>query len=408
MKSVDESARWRVLLLAGSGTELLPGHRFALKGLPSEPAPVDVELWTRFEDQGLTDLIPRELIFQIDLTADGTDEALAYAGAAASGLAAVLSLAVNAFVPVPEPFLAFQSGAELTTREFWQREVGLQEGIPKIGRRLDEGLLGQLLQSFLASPESARLSRAIGQYHAALQYWNTRGQAFALAHAYMALEGLAPAAERAQREALGFESREDHAQHRGVDVTRSNWIEMLLARVRRDVICQGDVDTYDAARRASDGLEHGSIAMSEYRASANLHARKLLDYVRAGVLNLLVLEAETRAGLLSKELVDTSPLWIEMRGHLIGQVMDPEGMGESPNSFPFMEWRASLDDVKRVEDDRLEVSPRIELTMHFAEGVQFAPAEHRLGFGLNSADTFDVRWRMQDTAEDSEDPSGRD
>ncbi|MEC3854206.1 hypothetical protein IG195_08865 [Arthrobacter sp. TES] len=51
MKAVDESARWRVLLLAGSGTELLPGHRFALKGLPSEPAPVDVELWTRFEDQ---------------------------------------------------------------------------------------------------------------------------------------------------------------------------------------------------------------------------------------------------------------------------------------------------------------------------------------------------------------------
>jgi hypothetical protein len=133
-----------------------------------------------------------------------SDAAIASAGVIAGGVVAVLSLAVNAFVPPPEPHLAYEAAPGLQRRRFWQREIEFQQEILRPKRQIDERLLFPLLEALFRAPETDWLSRATSQYHVALSHWNTRGRPLAMAHLYMALEALSPAAERAERERLGL------------------------------------------------------------------------------------------------------------------------------------------------------------------------------------------------------------
>lgn len=179
---------WVVVLLSNGGAYIRPAQRIQLRRIPMEPHEVTVVLLTRYDDAGLTDPIPRELVLEIHLpeAADSAD-AIALAGTVASGMVTFLSFAVNAFVPPGDPYVAFESAPGLSSRRFWQRDVTLQTGIPGPARPVDETLLFPLLRAFFTSPESARIFRTVSQYHVALSHWSTRGQPLALAHLYMAL-----------------------------------------------------------------------------------------------------------------------------------------------------------------------------------------------------------------------------
>lgn len=393
VRSDDAAARvpWLVVFLSAGGAQLLPGQRLLLQDLPADEGPVEVALATRYEDAGLTDLVPHELVLEVHVHAPDADAAVAAGGAVAGGLVAMVSLAVNAHVPPPEPHLAYESAPGLSRRRFWQRDLPLQTGLPVPGRMLTDTVLFPLLQAIFASSETQRLARAVSQYHVALRYWTTAGRPLALAHLYMALEALGPAAERAERARLGLADERAHAVHRGVDVTRSNWKEVLLGWVRRDVLCRGDKATYDAARKASDGLEHGSMGLSEYRAAAEQHGRALLDYVRGAVLDLLDLPASVRVELAAKRPLDVSPLWQEVRGELHGAVQDPAALGLGHAPYPYGAWRTTLDDVWRLPDGRLRAKPRINLTAELADGVQLTVTGIGTGVGLSDADLFDFQ-----------------
>ncbi len=385
----SERVPWLVVLLAPGGTDLLPGQRLALRGVPGGDQVVEVVLSTRFEDAGLSDWIPRELTVEVYLEAIDADQAVAQAGAVANGVVALLSFAVNAFVPSASPFIAYEVAPGLTRRRFWQREVVFQQGSPRPTRQLNDKLLFPFLEAFFASPDAGRLGRAMSQYHVALSHWTTAGRPLALAHLYMALEALGPVAEERTRQQLGLATQRAHAQNRGVDVTRNNWIEVLLGWVRRDVLCQGDKVTYDAARSASDGFEHGYMDLPKYRAAAEQHARPIMDYVRAGLLDLLDLSEPTRTELIDKRPIDVSPFWHAVTGELHGKVEDPTLLAEPGQLFPYADWHTTLDDVRRLPNGRLQMTPRINLTPHVAEGVQVTFTGHGVGVGLSDADLFD-------------------
>ncbi len=384
-----ERVPWLVVLLASGGTDLLPGQRLLLRGVPADDQVVEVALSTRFEDAGLTDLIPRELTVEVYLEAPDADTAVAQAGAVASGLVALLSFAVNAFVPPAEPFLAYEVAPGLTRRRFWQRHVIFQQGAPRPSRMLKDELLFPLLHAFFGSPHAGRLGRAASQYHVALSHWTTAGRPLALAHLYMALEALTPVAEERTRQQLNLATKEDHARHRGVDVTERNWNSVLEGWVRRDVLCQGDSVTYNAARKASDGFEHGFMDLRKYRAAAEQHARPLMNYVRAAVLDLLDVGEPVRTELNDKRPIDVSPIWHAVTGELHGNVEDPTRMAEAGQSFPYADWHITLDDNWRLPDGRLRMAPRMHLTAHIAEDVQITWTGHGLGVGLSDADLFD-------------------
>ncbi len=367
----------------------MPGQRLMLRGVPADDQVVEVALSTRFEDAGLTDLVPRELIFEVYLEASDADAAVAQAGAVASGLAALLSFAVNARIPAAEPFLAYEAAPGLTRRRFWQRHVTFQQGAPRPSRMLKDELLFPLLHAFFGSPHAGRLGRAMSQYHVALSHWTTAGRPLALAHLYMALEALTPVAEERTRERLGLATKEDHARRHGMDVSQRNWISVLEGWVRRDVVCQGDSVTYKAAREASDGFEHGFMDLPKYRAAAEQHARPLMNYVREAVLDLLDVDEPVRTELNDKPPIDVSPIWHAVTGVLHGKVEDPTLMAEPGQAFPYADWHITLDDNWRLPDGRLRMTPRMHLTAHIAEGVQITWTGHGLGVGLSDFDLFD-------------------
>lgn len=177
---------------------------------------------------------------------------------------------------------------------------------------------------------------------------------------------------------------------RGVDVTRFNWAEVLLGWIRRDVLCHGDKVTYDAARKASDGFEHGSLELPEYREAARVHGRAMLDYVRDGVLALLDLPEDVRAGLRSKRPLDVTPIWNEVNGVLTGNVEDPERLGEAGQPYPYLDWDTTLRDLRLMPDGRTQIVPRMTLIPHFADGVALSEMTHRLAVGLSDEDLYQV------------------
>ena len=379
---------WRVVLLARAGAHLLPGQRLELRRWPVESGVDDVALLTRFEDAGLAEPLPRELALEV--CCDAT-EAVDRAAAVGGHLAALLAFVVNAHVAVPVPQLAFEAEPGLDRRQFWQGYVALASGLPHVMRRLDEGLLFPFLHAVLTAPESARLARAVSQYAVALSHWTVPARPLALAHLYIALEALAPAVERAERGRLGLPDDRAHAQHRGVDVLRSNWKDVLLGWVRRDVICQGDKATYDAARQASDGFEHASMDLPSYRAVATQVSGALLGYVRRSVLDLLDLPDAVRHQLADKAPLDVTALQFAVQGELTGAVQAPDRLGYRDQPYPYADWQITLDDHHRTPDGRYRMTSRHHLTPLINEEAQLTYTAHALGAGLNDPDLLDYQ-----------------
>ncbi len=244
-------------------------------------------------------------------------------------------------------------------------------------------LLIPLLQGLIASAEQQRLGVALSHYHAALRDWTPAGQPLALMHLYPALEALGGAVERAERTRLTLASKEDYAQYRGIDVAKSNWREVLLGCVRRDLICKGDQTTYSTARKTSNGLEHGFMDMPSIRAAAEQVTPKLFGYVRDGVLDLLNLETDVRDRLGKMPVLDVTPFHMAMKGHLTGEVADPDQLDFPGDPYPRMDGQLTLDDLSYSADGRLSISPRHTYTVRIAPAVQFTPMETALAVGLN-------------------------
>jgi len=165
-----------VVLATSSGTEVLPGQQVELRQVPTDQGPVDVNLWTRHEDVGLAAPLPRETFFEVVLAAEDSDAAIAEAGAIGTGLATMISCCVNAFVPPPEPLLAYEAEPGLERRQFWQRYRPPADDELRPSRRVDVELLVPFMRASFSSPDAKRLGRAVSHYQVALNYWSTRGQ----------------------------------------------------------------------------------------------------------------------------------------------------------------------------------------------------------------------------------------
>jgi len=307
-----------VVLVAKGGAQLKPDEGIKITGFNTDAGPATVGLATRFQDIGLTNRLPQDLIFEIRCPGSNLDDAVARGSTLATSLAPLISFAINAFIDVPQPHLAYEASPGRSSRRFWQTDVQLGIHTLTPSQIVRSDLLIPLLQAVFTSDEQQRLGVAISHYHAALRDWTTAGQPLALMHLYPALEALGGAVERAERARLGLADKEAHALHLGVEITKSNWREVLLGRVRRDVICKGDQPTYKAAYEASNGLEHGNLDMPSIRAVAQQVTPKLFGYVREGVLDLLTLEGDVRERLGKLRVLDVTPLHMEMRGVLTG------------------------------------------------------------------------------------------
>lgn len=377
-----EHALWRVVLVAPGGATLTHDPQLVLQGYGANLGVVDVGLTTRLEDVGASKPLDRELLLEVNCRALDVSDALTRATEVASGLAMLLSFAANAHVGMPTPCVAFESQPGLGRRRYWQGMVSLESGIPPLKRHLDSKLLVPFIQAVLTSTERDRAVRAIGQYDIALQYWTTLTRSLALTHLYMALEALGPATERAERVRLGLPDMRAHARYRNVDLQRSNWKEVLLGWVRRDVICNGDKHTYDTARKASDGFEHSSKDFTFLRAAAETASAALMDYVRCGILSLLDLPETTRDRFAKALPLDSSAVRLALHGELTGAVQNPDQLGQNGQRYPDVDWELALDDHQYAPDGATRIAPRISINPLIPDGATLTITHQSVNTGL--------------------------
>ncbi len=382
-----EPVPWRVVLLAAGGMTLPHGAQLVLEGYGGDLGVIDIGLTTRLEDVGAPEPLARELLLEVNCWALGATDALTRATEATSGLAMLLAFAANAHVGMPVPCVAFESAPGLSRRRYWQGLVPMESGMPPVKRHLDAQLLFPFLQAVLTSTERERVVRAVGQYDIALQHWTVPTRPLALAHLYMALEALAPAVERVERARLGLSDERAHAEHRKVELERSNWKEVLLGWVRRDVICGGDKATYDTARKASDGFEHGSEDFASFRAAAEATSAALMGYVRRGVIDLLDLPETTRERLASASPLDGGAVRLALHGELTGAVQDPDRLGLDGQRYPHLEWDLALNEHQHTPGVSSRITPRVILTSpSLPEGATLTLTGHALSTGLTDPD----------------------
>jgi hypothetical protein len=386
----DLDHNYVVVLVAKGGARLKPDEGIKITGFNTDAGPATVGLATRFQEIGLANRLPQDLIFEVRGPGSNLDDAVARGSALTTSLAPLISFAINAFVDVPQAHLAYEASPERSSRRFWQRDVQLGTHTLTPTQIVRSDLLIPFLEAIFTSGEQKRLGVAISHYHAALRDWTTAGQPLALMHLYPALEALGGAVERTERAQLGLADKEAHALHRGIDVTKTNWREVLLGWVRRDVICKGDQPTYKAAYEASNGLEHGSLDMPSIRAVARQVTPKLFGYVRAGVLDLLDLDGDVRERLGKLRVLDVTPLHMEMRGVLTGDVADADELGFESDPYPRMDPQLTLDELTYQPDGRLTISPRLTYTVRIAPDVQFTPSETALVIGINDPAGFEA------------------
>jgi hypothetical protein len=377
-----------VVLVAKGGARLQPNEGIKIAGFQTDVGPATVGLRTRFQEIGLPNRLAQELIFEVRCPGSDIDDAVARGSTLATSLAPLISFAINAFVDVPRAHLAYEASPARSSRRFWQADVQLGTHTHTPSRLLSSELLVPFIQAIFKSDEQQRLGVAISHYHAALRDWTTAGQPLALMHLYPALEALGGAVERAERARLGLADKEAHARHRGVDVTKSNWTEVLLGWVRRDVICRGDRTTYKAASTASNGLEHGSMDMPSVRAVAQQVTPKLFEYVRRGLLDLINLGTDVRERLAKMTVADITPFHAVMTGVLIGDVADVDHLGFADDPYPRMDPETTINDLTYLPDGRLTMTPSTTYTVRIASGVEFTGSEWALAIGLNDPTAF--------------------
>lgn len=341
-----------MILRCSSSARFRPeeGQEFFLRQFPGFAGDVRVRVRTRWIDQGHEAPLPRELWFECKGASDSLDSAMSGSLSAARMLCSLIAFAANVRTGTPEVHIAFDSTEGRQEREFLEVFLPDEEGLPREGRRIVTDEVKALFEALTASGEAKRLSRALYQYEQGLRYWYYGGEWLALAHLYMAVEALTKSFIRDRCAREGVDEAE-LARRNGVDpddAERPRWRPALDAWARRDLIFQADNSTYESAKGASDGMEHGFMDLNEVNRRALQATETTFRYVREAIVQLLSLDRLAHAELISRAPRDVGSLRKMIRGRFIGTMNDLAPTGEE---YPYLEWRSRVRSMTRVDDE---------------------------------------------------------
>ena len=325
--------------------------------------------FTRWVDEGGNQL-PRELIIEGRGWAGSVDEAAAKFAAVARPIATLVGFVANVRVGPLEVHLAYDCTPSSEEREFLETFLPDESGAIGEGRIVRRHLLEAACTSFATLPsESPSVSRALRHYELALRNRYVGGEWLALNHLWIAAENLSKAAIRKTVRERRI-TEEELVHEFGLvtnDPQRPRWKHLLAARAREQIIIGGDTDTYQTAKDASDGLEHGIWELDRIAAHALKSADKTFSYVRATIIDLLSLSPEFAQELNEIKPKDVLSMRKVARGRLIGAVQDPAMEGEL---YPRLEWRSGISSVLR-EGSTFHVQQREQMTIRTHPDVGF-------------------------------------
>jgi len=386
--STEESpndVRWLATFLLDGGAFVPPDCDVRFNDLPADDGPVDVEIRSNFAEVAGS-LLPASLLMRVSLTARTLEDAVTASGRVAIGLQPIIAFTSNVAVGVPEAVSIIDSSPGVNQRAYSQWNLPSRlpaEHFLRAGRKLHPEQLFAVASALLQSPEAERLGRAISGYAVALDYWGRAKQILSLEHLYMAAEALGPAMERMSCSRTG-ESSEQLAAALGVDTSQGNWKFIKDAFVRRELVFHGDKATYDAARTASDGLEHGSGNLATVRDAAHEHAEKLMGHLRQTIVEALDLREPLASELVGRHAVDNATLRARLTGVWSGPPGDLAAWADPPAIHPSLSIDMKIVEVEWLEDGTYTLSPTAEVGFLAAGEVAFASTGFAFDPGLNS------------------------
>jgi hypothetical protein len=367
-----------VVLRAPSSARFLPEEGLELN--IAAPA-LDVQrarlrAFTRWVEENGQQL-PRELIVEVRGDAPSLEEAVAKFAALARPVATVAGFVGNVRVGALEVHLAYDCTASKEERSFLETFLPDERGSVLEGRILRLHLMQAASMAVITlTTDSARVTRALRHYELALREWYVGGEWLALNHLWIAAENLTKAVVRKALVARDI-SEEELAQEQGLvtdDPERPRWRQLLGPLVRMNCIFDGDKDTYETAKDASDGIEHGYWELDKVAAHALKSADKTFGYIRRTIVDLLDLDTA-----LGNELVGIKPKDVQsvrkvVRGRIIGASDELALEGEL---YPTLAWTSGIDRVSREGTTfKLEQRDRITVRMHSDLGFKLDRLEY--------------------------------
>jgi len=216
--------------------------------------------------------------------------------------------------------------------------------VPTETRLIDPTAALSLHEALHSQEESKRdrLVRALQQYVFALRYWTPTTKAMAVVHAFMGAEALVDVAKRS----TGLDDNALAEKHKkecgskaspGTNDVRNG----AGAFARRHVIFHGDIVAHNAAKRISDGFEHGFGEYDELRTLAEEHAAAIVGHVRKAIIELSGVNGPDGATLLEERFI--TPI-VRYRNIRVGGKL----IGPPKNSDPFPSLPFQLEAASRV------------------------------------------------------------
>lgn len=183
----------------------------------------------------------------------------------------------------------------------------------------------------------------------------------------MGIECLVPVVRSAEQKRLSLGSLAELAAYFGIA------IKELDGTIRRTILFQSDTECHKAAKKASDGVEHGFLEFDEVRPIAVGYRDKTAGYLRQAIIRLLGLPAEITSGLLDKPYgtpIGTEGYIRYLRGDLIA---DHDGLAPAGQEYPTVEWRFGVKSFSIGENGELRLSFTQSITPRLGNEVSFRP-----------------------------------
>jgi hypothetical protein len=237
-----------------------------------------------------------------------------------------------------------------------------------------------LLQAQDIHPEQERLRRAMNHYALALDYWRFGQELLATEFLYIGMEALVKAAirEHCRREnvsetelaeSFGIESR-SYECAQCTQRASSQWRYEFESAVRRKLLFQGDIECFDAARKASDGLEHGFGRFVAIRSQARAARDRTAAYLRSAILDLLNIDETVRQKLLDAPFDQPIGPW-HITAYLWATLVGPDArLAAEGEQYPRFRREIAIESVSPAEDGQSKMTVKETMTAVLGDGVQ--------------------------------------
>jgi hypothetical protein len=231
-----------------------------------------------------------------------------------------------------------------------------------------------LKPGLLGTEAGNQLGVALVHYNEALRSMRPGGDVLVAEHLFMAAEALARMVRQRQMQASGCTTDEQLLRHLGQHVPEHNVNGAVLSHLRRAIVFADDQETHQALKKASDGLEHGFLSLTDIRAQVENGAALIgLAHIRTAILSVLDLPQEVEETLQS-----VTPNYNDgVRATIFGTIDDDKHSATSPTDFREISFGVDLADLVH-EDGRLRLRLEPQIDTDFRGGGSLIPDRIRL------------------------------